>query len=122
MKQIDKTHVKMNGGILPVYAGKRYQRGGGILSSIARFVLPTAKKMLTETVKVAPRVVDAVVNEEQSVGKSMLQGLKTARANTAHDTINRMGIKPRQSAARKRSRPHRKSLSSRKRHKPDIFS
>ena len=112
----------LHGGILPVYAGRRYQRGGGILSSIARFVLPTAKKMLTETVKAAPHVVDAIVNEKQSVGKSVLRGLKTAGANTARDTFSRMGNRPRQSTARKRSRTQKKSLSGRKRHKSDIFS
>ena len=39
-----------HGGLLLVYLGRQYQRGGGILSSIACFGLPTAKKMLTETV------------------------------------------------------------------------
>ena len=56
-----------HGGLLPVYSGRRHQRGGGILSSIARFVLPTAKKMLTETVKAAPKVIDSIVNK--TVGK-----------------------------------------------------
>ena len=63
------SNFKMNthhGGLLPVYSGRRYQRGGGILSSIARFVLPTAKKMLTETVKAAPKVIDSIVNKKQS--------------------------------------------------------
>ena len=38
-------------GGLPVYYGRRVQRGGGILGSIARFFVPTAKKLLIPAAK-----------------------------------------------------------------------
>ena len=120
---------KMNthhGGLLPVYSGRQYQRGGGILSSIARFVLPTAKKMLTEAVKAAPKVIDSIVNEKQSAKSAVLRGLKTAGANTARDTFNRIGVGRSQSyAGRKRKHSkHATGKHSRKRRKQkkDIFS
>lgn len=78
------------GGTLPVYSGTRYQRGGGILSSIARFVLPTAKKMLTETAKAAPGVINSVLSDGQPVGSAILSGLKTAGMNTANDAFQRV--------------------------------
>ena len=46
-------------------------------------MLPTAKKMLTETVKAAPKVIDSIVNKKQSAKSAMLHGLKTAGTNTA---------------------------------------
>ena len=123
------SNFKMNthhGGLLPVYSGRRYQQGGGILSSIARFVLPTAKKMLTETVKAAPKVIDSIVNKKQSAKSAVLRGLKTAGTNTARDTFNRIGVGRSQSYAG-RKRRHSKQMrgkQSRKRHKQnkDIFS
>jgi hypothetical protein len=110
------------GGVLPVYVG-RNQRGGGILSSIARFILPTAKKMLTETVKAAPGVVDAIVNRKQSAGKAILGGLKEAGRSTAKDTLNRMGISNSHPAPKRR--PVRRKAAVVKRRKVkhnDIFS
>ena len=83
------------GGRLPVYAGSRIQRGGGILGSIARFLIPTAKKMLTETVRAAPAVVDSIINKKASVGSAILSGLKTAGKNTAQDTFRRVATKRR---------------------------
>ena len=92
--------MKMHhGGILPVYLGRRYQRGGGIINSIAHFVLPTAKKMLTETVKAAPKVIDSIVKEKQLAKSAVLRGLKTAGTNTARDTFNRVGVGRSQSYA-----------------------
>ena len=112
-----------HGGVLPVYSGRRYQRGGGILSSIARFVLPTAKKMLTETVKAAPKVINSIVNEKQSAKSALLRGIKTAGANTARDTFNRMGVGRSQTyAGRKRRRPKQKRTSKRRKLNTDIFS
>ena len=69
--------IATKGSMLPVYVGQRYQRGGGILSSIARFVMPTAKKLLHEAVKTKPRMIDSIVNDKQSVKTAVLGGLKT---------------------------------------------
>jgi hypothetical protein len=115
------------GGTLPVYSGRRYQRGGGILSSIARFVLPTAKKLLTETVSAAPRVINSIVNEKQSAKSAVLRGLKTAGMNTVRDTFNRMGVRPQNSPNRKRRHskqiPIKKKRSGKRRKlNNDIFS
>ena len=99
------THYR---GALPVYLGRRYQRGCGILNSIARFVLPTAKKMLTETAKAAPKVIDSIVSENQSPKSAILLGIKTAGVNTARDTFNRMGVRRSQGyTGRKRRYPKR---------------
>ena len=93
------------GGLLPVYAGTRIQRGGGILGSIVRFFKPTAKKLLTETVKAAPGVVDSIVNKKASVGSAILEGLKTAGKNTAQDALSRIGMNTRKRPAQNRRRP-----------------
>ena len=50
---------------------------------IARFMLPTAKKMLTETVKATSKVIDSIVNKKQLAKSAVLHGLKTAGTNTA---------------------------------------
>ena len=114
------------GGILPVYVGSRYQRGGGILSSIARFVMPTAKKLLKETVKAAPSVVDSIINRQQSPGAAILRGLKTAGKNTAVDTYNRVMSRDvsRQMNRSKKRKQNLKNITRRtKRQRPDdIFS
>jgi len=73
-------------GGLPVYYGRRVQRGGGILGSIARFFVPAAKKillpaaktMLRETMKQAPRVVGSLINNPSTAGKTVLNSLKGA--------------------------------------------
>ena len=114
-------------GILPVYSDRRYRRGGGILSSIACIVLPTAKKMLLETVKAAPKVIDSIVNEKQSQKSAFLRGIKTASANTVPNTFNRMGVRRSQSyAGRKRRHPkqvqRQKRLSKCRKQNIDIFS
>ena len=101
------SNFKMNthhDGVLPIYSGRQYQRGGGILSSIACFVLPRAKKMLTETVKATPKVIDSIVNKEQSAKSAVLCGLKTAGTNTARDTFNRIGVGRSQSYAGRKQR------------------
>jgi hypothetical protein len=110
------------GGALPVYLGSRYQRGGGILSSIARFLMPTAKKMLTETVKAAPGVVDNILNNKQGAGAAILGGLKKAGKNTANATFNRLGYSAStKRKAVKRKRPP-KASKRRKIAKKDIFT
>jgi hypothetical protein len=107
------------GGALPVYIGSRHQRGGGILSSIARFLMPAAKTLLTETVKMAPGVVDNILNKKQGVGSAIFGGLKKAGRNTAQASLNRLGV----SAPRKkrRSLPARPAKR-RKVVKKDVFS
>ena len=75
------------------------QRGGGILSTTACLVLPTAKKMLTETVKDAPKVIDSIVNKKQLAKSAVLRGLKTAGTNTTRNTFNRIGVGRSQSYA-----------------------
>jgi hypothetical protein len=101
-----------SGGLLPVYVGRR-QRGGGILSSIARFFIPTAKKMLTETVKAAPGVVDAIVNKRQSAGAAIVSGLKKAGGNTARSTLERLTAQ--QPTAPKRRAPPNRNQANKKR-------
>lgn len=98
------------GAALPVYGGTRYQRGGGFLSSIANFILPTAKKMLTETAKVAPGVIDSIINKKQSVGSALLGGLKTAGSNTAKDTFRRVTGKKNSGNGGIRKRPAQRSV------------
>jgi hypothetical protein len=105
------------GGALPVYMGSRYQRGGGILSSIARFLMPAAKTMLTETVKAAPGVVDSILNKRQGAGAAILGGLKKAGKNTAKASLNRLGV-----GGTKRRRPASRPSKRRKVARKDIFS
>ena len=112
------------GGMLPVYAGTRYQRGGGILSSIASFMLPTAKKLLTETVKAAPGVVDSILNNKQSAGSAILSGLKAAGSNTAKDAFHRVMGSQRSRVAKRRA-PANAPAKTKKRRKTgpkDIFT
>jgi hypothetical protein len=113
------------GGALPVYKGSRHQRGGGILSSIARFLVPTAKKMLTETVKAAPGVVDSILNKKQGAGSAIMSGLKKAGGNTAKATLNRMGFSSNNKKSRPAKRRRPRAAGSSKRRKVaanDIFS
>lgn len=111
------------GGALPVYIGARYQRGGGILSSIARFLMPTAKKMLRETVKAAPAVVDNILNNRQGAGAAILGGLKQAGKNTAKDTLKRFSTNELPQGSIKKRRPAPSTAARRrKRVKKDIFS
>ena len=78
-------------GGLPVYYGRRVQRGGGILGSIARFFVPAAKKllipaaktMLRETMKQAPQVVSSMIANPNTAGKTVINSLKRAGINTA---------------------------------------
>lgn len=109
----------MYGGALPVYIGSRQQRGGGILSSIARFLVPAAKKMITETVKVAPGVVDNILNKRQGAGAAILGGLKKAGKNTAADSLNKLGFT---SGPKKRRRPLPSSKRRKKVARKDVFS
>ena len=67
------SHTKLIRDMLPIYGGTRYQRGGGILSSIARFVLPTTKKFLS--VRVAPTVVESILSKRQLPGQALLDKL-----------------------------------------------
>lgn len=97
------------GGTLPVYVGTRHQRGGGILSSIARFLIPVAKTMLTETVKATPGVVSNIMNNKQSAKHAILQGLKTAGKNTAQQTLQNLSSnKRKRGVVKKRVAKHRK--------------
>ena len=107
--------------MLPVYVGQRYQRGGGILSSIARFVMPTAKKLLHETVKATPRMIDSIVNDKQSVKTAVLGGLKTAGRKTARDTLNRIGVK-RSRSKHVPMQQKTKRVAKRRKRNHDIFS
>lgn len=111
-----------NGGVLPVFIGSRHQRGGGILSSVARFLMPVAKKMLTETVKAAPSVVDNILNKRQNAGAAILGGLKNAGKNTALDTLNRAGFSSRKNKRVAVKRLPNKKMKRRKNVKKDIFS
>ena len=52
-------------------------------SVLLHTVLPTAKKILIETAKAAPKVIDSIVNEKQLAKSALFCGLKTAGANTA---------------------------------------
>jgi len=107
------------GGVLTVYIGARHQRGGGILSSIARFLMPAATRMLRETVRAAPGVVDNILNKKQSARSAILQGLKTAGKNTVHDTLHRLSKnKKRRTSGMKHTRASKR----RKTAKKDIFS
>lgn len=123
-------YVQHVGAGLPIYVGRRYQRGGGILASIARFALPMAKKMLTETVKAAPGVVDAILTNKKNAGTAILGGLKQAGMNTAKDTFNqfhgpnRVSQQQQRRGVRKRpfqSRVVRKTNIKKKRLQKDIF-
>jgi hypothetical protein len=112
-----------SGGILPVYIG-RNQRGGGILSSIARFFLPTAKKLLKETVKAAPGVASAIMNNKQPVGKAILDGLKTAGGNTARAAFGGIGAAPRPRIQKRKAAPKRRQPTKKRRvaQQKDIFT
>ena len=117
-------------GGLPVYYGRRVQRGGGILGSIARFFVPAAKKllipaaktMLRETMKQAPRVVGSMIANPNTAGKTVINSLKRAGINTARTTINQMGIvqKPRATKRKATSLPKRRRK--KQRGARDIFS
>jgi hypothetical protein len=93
------------GGTLPVYAGTRYQRGGGILSSLASFVMPAAKKLLAETYKAAPVVINAIASGKQGTKDALLSGFKRAGTNTLQQTF---GGKARRVTNRTRQTPPRR--------------
>jgi hypothetical protein len=78
------------GSALPFYVGRRTQRGGGFLSSLARFAVPMAKKFFTETVKAAPGVLKAMSSKNTSAGEAILGGIKRAGMNTAQDTFKQL--------------------------------
>jgi hypothetical protein len=103
------------GGSLPVYGGTRYQRGGGILSSIARFAMPILKNMAMETAKAAPNVIKAIISKKSSPGKAILQGLKSASARTASKTLGQPA-KKRKTITKKPTIPRK-----RRRAQKDIF-
>ena len=94
-----------HGGMLPVYAGTRYQRGGGILTSLANFVMPAAKRLLTETAKATPGVINAIASGKQGAGAAVLSGLKRAGINTLQQTF---GSKAHSVSTRKRQAPIRR--------------
>ena len=56
---------------LPVYSGRRYQRGGGILSSIARLAMPVAKKLAIETAKATPGVLNSIIHKKSTPGAAI---------------------------------------------------
>jgi hypothetical protein len=78
------------GSALPYYVGRRTQRGGGFISSLARFAMPMAKKFFTETFKAAPGVLNAMSSKNTSAGEAILGGIKRAGMNTAKDTFTQL--------------------------------
>ena len=68
-------------GYLPVYAGRRYQRGGGILSSIGRVLFPIAKQgaaaLAKGVVKNAPHMINQVLNKQLTPKQALLKTAKT---------------------------------------------
>lgn len=92
------------GGALPVYAGQRYQRGGGVFSSLARLALPIAKTFLKETLKRAPRVVGSIIDNKNQAGNAILSGLKSAGLNTLRKTVGFGGV-PRPKQRKRKARP-----------------
>ena len=103
--------------MLPVYSGTRYQRGGGILSSIARFVLPTAKKFLSESIRAAPTVVDSILNKKWSPGQALLGGLKAAGRNTLNQVVR---SQPKRIVKRKQQQQVHRRRKKRRKHN-DVF-
>jgi hypothetical protein len=78
------------GGRLPVYAGTRYQRGGGILSSIARFAMPIVKRLFGRAAATVPSVVGSIMTKSSTPKQALLKGLKTIGMNTAVDEFENL--------------------------------
>ena len=104
---------------LPVYSGRRYQRGGGILSTMGRFALPVLKKLGVEAAKAVPGIVGSIVSKKASPKDALLQGLKTVGKNTARHALNQVGIK---SGVRKRKAPPKTRRPAKKKQRSDIFT
>jgi hypothetical protein len=83
------------GGRLPVYAGTRYQRGGGILSSIARFAFPMVKRLFGRAAATVPGVVGSIMSKQATPKQALMKGLKTIGMNTAVDEFQNLMPKKR---------------------------
>ena len=107
-------------GYLPVYAGRRYQRGGGILSSIGRVLFPIAKQgaaaLAKGVVKNAPHMINQVLNKQLTPKQALLKTAKTVGKDVVKDVGGRLLAKKRPA--------HRATAGrvSKKKRKRDIFS
>ena len=111
-------------GFLPVYTGRRYQRGGGILSSIGRVLLPIAKRgfatFAKSVARSAPSMIDNVMSNRVAPKQALTHTLAKAGRNVAHNVgseiLDNIGAK------RKRKRPAPQKPRKRKPRPRDIFS
>ena len=88
-----------------MYVGRRYQRGGNILTSVARIASPVAKRFLMESLKATPGVVADIVAGRSKPGEAILSGLKKAGVSAAKRTLGmRMSDDQRGGPAKKRRR------------------
>ena len=119
------TGLQHGAGSMPVYAGTRYQRGGGILDSIAHFAQPIAKRALLETAKTAPSVLADIVLRKQSPATAVVKGLKNVGLTALKAAMHVLNIKgKRKVVGRKRRATTATAAGQRKkkRAKKDIFS
>ena len=112
-------------GYLPVYAGRRYQRGGGILSSIGRMLLPIAKRGVTALakgfVKNAPEMIDQVVNQNLTPKQALIRTAKNVGREVVRDVGGQFIGTKKPTKRTLASRPPVKRVPKKKRRR-DIFS
>ena len=130
-------------GYLPVYSGHRYQKGGGILASIGRVLLPVvrqgAKALAKGVVKTAPGMIQSVIDGRATPKRALLQTVKKIGTHVVNDVgeeifgnalpqqRKRQAARPLRGPTRKRQKRHGKILPQRKkrgqtRQRGDIFS
>lgn len=112
-------------GNLPVYSGTRYQRGGGLLDSLAHIAKPLAKKLLFTAVKKVPTVLGSIISRKQTPKAAVLQGLKSAGMETLKAAVaaQRPSRKRKAPPKRKTAPAKKRKTSAKKRSgKKDIFA
>ena len=108
------------GGGMPVFAGSRRQRGGGVLGSLKSFFMPILSRLGIRGAKAAMNVAQNVVGDLVS-GKNITASLKQhglqAAKRFGNDVLSNAGVK-RKTAPKRKSAPKRKAAPSRKRPAP----
>ena len=83
------------GGALPVFSGGRYQRGGGLFSSIARFALPLlksfGKNMLRHGTRALANTVGEVLDDGGNLRDAALRHGVQAAKSAFSDTVAQRG-------------------------------
>ena len=109
----------MQGGVMPVFAGSRRQRGGSVLGALKSFVMPILGRLGKRGAKAAMKMAKNVVDDVMT-GKKVTTSLKQHGINAAKrfgkevisDVVGQFGNQ--KSAPARRAAPSRKRAASTK--------